>query len=511
MSKVGKIALYAAKQYAKEQERKRKLEEKEQLRIAKERAANEERTVRRKIYEKWCQNEESWQKIFDGILAPIINWEEKLVPRVFKEPERPKTDNLLEQSIDKVKSDSRNKLIFLLIVSGVFLLALSDSKTIEEFGIYGGGSIFSVIGVTLKWRWYKRELIKLEDHVLVEKKRLEDEYIQIREKSFNLHKVKEEERIAKITALLQGEEIAIKKTADHYLNMIRLPSSVSFEVKTLPDQNLQLDIHFPGFEVIQSEAAEWEDKRGIVKFSPKNQKEIMKQYERLMSSVVLRSGWEILRSCPVIKGIYVRVNTGKHHRTKGFTYEGCILSCILNRKMYYEIDFRQVEYIIALENFQLRYSPRGTEMPGDITPHSPHHELEGVRDELLQIDVDAMNGDQFEDFIKILVERMGLKAEKTKKSHDGGIDIWAYSDHELTGGHYIIQCKRWRPTISVDIIRDLYGAVTRERADKGILITNSKISPDCFKFVEDAPHNVPITLIQGSQLKSLIQQYGMAE
>ena len=39
MSKVGKIAIYAAKQYAKEQERKRKLEEKEQLRVAKERTA----------------------------------------------------------------------------------------------------------------------------------------------------------------------------------------------------------------------------------------------------------------------------------------------------------------------------------------------------------------------------------------------------------------------------------------------------------------------------------------
>ena len=487
------------------------LEEKEQLRIAKERAVNEERTARRRIYENWCKNEEGWQMIFDGSLAPTINWEEKLVPRVFQEPERPKTDSLLKQSIDKVKSDNRNKFIFLLIVTGVFLLAFSESKTIEELEIYGTGSVLSVIGITLKWHWYKRELIKLEDRVLVEKKRVEDEYTQIREKSFNLHKVKEEERMAKITALLQGEENAIKKTADHYLNKVRWPSSVSFEVTILPDQNMQLNIHFPGFEVIQPEVAGWEEKRGIVKFSPKNQKEVLKQYERLMASVVLRSGWEILRSSPAIKEIYVRLNTTKRHRTKGYTYEGCILSSILCHKVYHEIDFKQVEYIFALENFQLRYSPRGTEMLGDIIPHSPHKELEVLTDDLLQIDVDAMNGDQFEDFITILVERMGLKAEKTKKSHDGGIDIWAYSDHELTGGHYIIQCKRWKPTISVDIIRDLYGAVTRERADKGILITNSKISPDCFKFVEDAPHNVPITLIQGSQLKSLIQQYGMAE
>jgi len=90
LSKVGKIAVYAAKQYAKDQERKRKLEEKERLIIAKERADNKERASRKRIYENWCHNEESWLMIFDGSLGLTINWEEKLVPRVFQEPEQRK-------------------------------------------------------------------------------------------------------------------------------------------------------------------------------------------------------------------------------------------------------------------------------------------------------------------------------------------------------------------------------------------------------------------------------------
>jgi len=63
------------------------------------------------------------------------------------------------------------------------------------------------------------------------------------------------------------------------------------------------------------------------------------------------------------------------------------------------------------------------------------------------------------------------------------------------------------PTIPVEVIRDLYGTVAREKADKGILITNSKISPDGHKFVEEANHKIPIALIEGTQLRSMLAKY----
>lgn len=91
-----------------------------------------------------------------------------------------------------------------------------------------------------------------------------------------------------------------------------------------------------------------------------------------------------------------------------------------------------------MENFQLRYSPRDLELSGDVYPYSLKKEVDSNPADILHINLDAMTGDQFEDFIKLIIEKMGLKAEKPHKSHDGGIDIWAFSDHELTGGQYIV-------------------------------------------------------------------------
>ncbi len=254
----------------------------------------------------------------------------------------------------------------------------------------------------------------------------------------------------------------------------------------------------------------WDERRGISKVSPKAKKNFAEQYGRLVAAVTLRAGWEVIRSCPTAHEIIVPILTTKHHRTKGTPYQACILSCILTRNGYTEVNFRNVEYLAALENFKLRYSPRNSELPGDVRPYSPLKEAEVLPEDVLQLNVDSMTGEQFEDFIKVLIERMGLITEKTQKSHDGGIDIWAFSEHEVTGGRYIIQCKRWTPTIPVEVVRDLYGTVAREKADKGILITNSKISVDGHKFVEEANHKIPITLVEGTQLMTLLVKYKLA-
>lgn len=131
--------------------------------------------------------------------------------------------------------------------------------------------------------------------------------------------------------------------------------------------------------------------------------------------------------------------------------------------------------------------------------------------ELFYLDLNALSSEQFEDVVKDLVVRMGFVAEKTQPSHDGGIDIWAYSDNALNGGRYIIQCKRWSSTVPVEIVRDLYGTLMREKADGGILITTSDISSDGQKFISEAAHNIPIKLIGGAQLRSLLNEREIAK
>src|SRR5262249_35796542 len=79
----------------------------------------------------------------------------------------------------------------------------------------------------------------------------------------------------------------------------------------------------------------------------------------------------------------------------------------------------------------------------------------------------------FEALVRELLERMGLEAELTKASHDGGIDVRAFNPQPIVGGRVIVQCKRYSHVVGSPVVRDLYGALTADGAIKGILITTS--------------------------------------
>jgi restriction endonuclease Mrr len=55
------------------------------------------------------------------------------------------------------------------------------------------------------------------------------------------------------------------------------------------------------------------------------------------------------------------------------------------------------------------------------------------------------------------------------------------------------------------MVRDLLGAVTRNRAMKGILITTGTFTREARRFAEEAP----LTLIDGKELRELLLRYGL--
>src|SRR5262249_41650967 len=120
-------------------------------------------------------------------------------------------------------------------------------------------------------------------------------------------------------------------------------------------------------------------------------------------------------------------------------------------------------------------------------------------------DMDALSGMDFERLITGLLERMGFRAEMTKASGDGGIDIVASLDRPMVRGIYLVQCKRYSPRnlVGVTVVREFYGALTAERrAIKGILITTSGFTPQALEFARQ----LPIELIGRDQLKKLLAQ-----
>ena len=121
--------------------------------------------------------------------------------------------------------------------------------------------------------------------------------------------------------------------------------------------------------------------------------------------------------------------------------------------------------------------------------------------------INCLSGVEFELVCKRLLENMGFDVETTKTTGDGGIDLIAYNHQPMLLGKYIIQCKRYTGSVGEPVIRDLYGVITSERANKGILITTGHFTKSATAFAE----NKPLELIDGAQLKVLIKQYLRAD
>lgn len=120
----------------------------------------------------------------------------------------------------------------------------------------------------------------------------------------------------------------------------------------------------------------------------------------------------------------------------------------------------------------------------------------------------ALPGVEFERLIVRLLERMGFHAEMTRATGDGGVDVVATLDQPITGGRYLIQCKRYAPdsTVGAATVREFWGALAADRrAIKGILITTSSFTAQAAEFARE----LPIELMARDKLQGLLEQHGL--
>lgn len=121
--------------------------------------------------------------------------------------------------------------------------------------------------------------------------------------------------------------------------------------------------------------------------------------------------------------------------------------------------------------------------------------------------IDDLSGIEFEGLIDKLLTKMGLVTETTKQSGDGGIDLVVHDSRPISGGKYIVQCKRSSSTIGEPVIRDLYGTTMSENASKGILITTNYFTPHAKDFAEEKQ----IELIDRDKLNELLVKHEIFE
>lgn len=120
----------------------------------------------------------------------------------------------------------------------------------------------------------------------------------------------------------------------------------------------------------------------------------------------------------------------------------------------------------------------------------------------------AMPWEDFEHLVRQLFEwefgSNGVEVKVTRASRDRGVDAIMYDPDPLRGGKFILQAKRYTRTVDVAAVRDLYGTVINEGANRGILVTTSSYGPDTYDFAKDKP----ISLVDGPSLIQILSRHG---
>ncbi|KOG59669.1 restriction endonuclease [Streptomyces griseoflavus] len=146
-----------------------------------------------------------------------------------------------------------------------------------------------------------------------------------------------------------------------------------------------------------------------------------------------------------------------------------------------------------------RAGVRPARQPGDVGGGVVTH---GGEDEP---DLFAMHPIAFEGLVAELFRAMGMQAVTTQRSGDGGVDVDALDPDPIRGGKIIVQVKRYRNTVPPSAVRDLFGTVQSEGANKGVLVTTSRFGPGAHAFA----NGKPLTLVGGPELVDLLARHGL--
>lgn len=112
----------------------------------------------------------------------------------------------------------------------------------------------------------------------------------------------------------------------------------------------------------------------------------------------------------------------------------------------------------------------------------------------------ALEPGEFEVWSGMLFQLMGYWVRNTQDVADHGIDL-EVADRATRNG--LVQCKRYRGTVGEPTVRDLYGTMMHENADRGWLVTTGGISRQAFEWAAGKP----IELWDGQTLVELSARY----
>jgi restriction system protein len=235
-------------------------------------------------------------------------------------------------------------------------------------------------------------------------------------------------------------------------------------------------------------------------------------YANVVAQVTLRAVHEMFQADRAghIESIVFNGHVDTIDPRTGQPTHPCLITLRTTRDLFNTLDLARVEPGACLQGLNASVSRN----PAELTPVRPVLEFNMVdprfveeTDVLSSIDqrpnLMELTPGEFEELITNLFGKMGLETRMTQPSRDGGVDCVAYDPRPIFGGKVVIQAKRYKNTVGVSAVRDLFGTMQNEGASKGILVTTSGYGKASFEFAQ----NKPLELLSGSNLLYLLEQH----
>lgn len=318
----------------------------------------------------------------------------------------------------------------------------------------------------------------------------------------------------------RGDLDAVVSYCSLVLESSRYPEGFpqTFKLAYVPEsRQLVVEYELPTFGVVPAvRAYRYVKASDTISETSRPQAQARALYASTVAQLTVRTVHELLQAdygahldTVVFNGVVDTTDPGSGRRVRP-----CLITLRTTRGVFEELDLAHVEPLACLKHLSAGVS----KSPAELVPVRPVLEFNMVdprfvaeSDALSELDqrpnLMELTPTEFETLIQNLFTKMGLEARQTRPSRDGGVDCVAWDPRPIFGGKVVIQAKRYKNTVGVSAVRDLFGTLQNEGASKGILVTTSGYGQASFEFAQ----NKPIELIDGANLLYLLAEHAGVE
>jgi restriction system protein len=315
-------------------------------------------------------------------------------------------------------------------------------------------------------------------------------------------------------AYLRGDPQAVVAYCELVLGARHYPDSVTlaFKLAFVPEsRQLVIEYELPTAAIVPPvKTYRYVKISDTVTETARPSAQVRALYASLVAQVTLRTVGELFIADTgghidtiVFNGVVDTIDPGS-----GQAVRPCLITLRTTKETFQQLDLARVEPLACLKHLSASVS----KSPAELVPVRPVLEFSMV-DPRFVAESDALSilderpnlleltPGEFEALVQNLFTKMGLETKQTRPSRDGGVDCVAYDARPVLGGKVVIQAKRYKNTVGVSAVRDLFGTLQNEGASKGILVTTSGYGAASFDFAR----NKPIELLDGANLLYLLK------